>query len=145
LKLRAIDVRALAVIALSVAAVSCRQASEPAVAESVVGRTFVVSRVAGNLLPTTVSLHGRASCGDAVLWRSEFAFMRDSTFEHRIWTTNPPTGFGAVFRSSYTQDANGGIHIWREASSGRLRKDTLTLRVPFGLLCAIYDWTAVAE
>lgn len=113
--------------------------------ESVAGRTFEVVAVEGSRLPTAILVTGRGACSAVMVFRAELDFGVDGAFEQRLWYSSEPAANPAVFRTAYTQDSDGRVHIEGNGGSGSLRGDTLAFTLDPGLVCERYRWTAVAQ
>ena len=109
------------------------------------GRTFAVTAIDGQVLPTTLSFMGRGRCYEAPLARATLAFLPDGTFEQTLWRTDDLSTSGSIFRTSYRMNARGQIQLSDSPEIvGHLRGDTVELRIPPALICYSHTWLALA-
>ena len=130
-------------LALGSASVLCLGCAET-VAPSLALSAYRVISVDGESLPTELPVQRRSGCGPSVLYRSEFAFGADATFEQRFWFSADAAEQPAVFRTSFVQKGTR-IELSDGAGSGRLEHGTLRLDLPATQICASMTWTAVLK
>ena len=103
---------------------------------------YPVITVDGRPLPAELPVMGRGSCSLRTLYRSEFAFGLDSTFEQRFWFSADPSEKPAVFRTSYVQRGTS-IEISEGSGTGSFRLGTLRIEMPITQICESLTWEAV--
>ena len=126
---------------LCIVVVASGFACENAVAPSLAPSVYRIVEVDGRALPTELPVMGRGGCTVRTLYRSEFAFGLDSTFEQRFWFSPDSGAHPAIYRTSYVQRGLS-LEISEGAGQGSFRRGSLRIDMPTTQICEALTWEA---